>query len=122
MEIRLDARPDPERSHGRGREASGILRVLVAPGARQEAMKVWQRERMPKGTKIACVKTKLGFNAEIAVPASYLDTAQGGPWQAARLNVAVNDFDAEGEGAQLWWKPDWRTDRSYAGSGTFVKQ
>jgi hypothetical protein len=42
------------------------------------------------------------------------------------LNVAVNDRDTSGDSieglSQIWWRPDWRTDETYDGSGTFRRQ
>jgi len=77
---------------------------------------------LPPGTKVACVQTPTGHNTEIAIPASYLDGRQGRSWRAFRLNVAVDDFDKPGRGAQLWWRPDWRTARTRPGSGTFHRE
>ena len=57
------------------------------------------------------------------MPASYLNKAQGGRWEAFRLNIAMDDFDYPGRpGAQLWWRPDWRHSLNYVGSGTFKRQ
>jgi len=51
---------------------------------------------------------------------------QGGQWQEFRLNIAMDDFDGEvgdrTNGAQLWWKPDWRSQQNYPGSGTFTRR
>ena len=41
-------------------------------------------------------KTSRGFSAELAIPRAFLDERQGGPWQAFRLDVGQQDFDAEG--------------------------
>jgi hypothetical protein len=62
--------------------------------------------------------------AEIAVPVSYLDGKQGGPWSRVRVNMVVTDFDDPNRdvSAQLWWKPRWLRTESYVGSGTFAKR
>ncbi len=72
-------------------------------------------------SKIVGVLTKTGYNIEIAIPSQYLVARQRGAWWEFRLNVAVNDYDGPGAGAQLWWKPDWRTPQTYDGSGTFLR-
>ena len=71
---------------------------------------------------MACVRTATGHITEIAIPAAYLDAKAGGRWKEFRLNVAVNDYDTPDKGAQLWWRPDWRTDQTYVGSGTFRRR
>ena len=78
---------------------------------------------LPEGLSAVCVAGDGGITAEIAVPAAYLDPKQGHRWDAVRLNVSFYDYDSgHGRGSQLWWRPDWRSARSYAGSGTFVRK
>lgn len=124
IEVRLDARPDPARSGGRGGgEFQDILLIALSPAAEGAEMVCHNRDRLPEGTKVACVRTQTGYAAEIAVPAAYLDAKQGKAWEALRLNVAIDDFDGpKDRGAQLWWRPDWRHDGNYAGSGTFKRR
>jgi len=124
VEVRLDARPDPERSRGRGGgEFTDLLLVALSPPGTAGRMVVYGRDRLPEGVQAACVKTENGYATEIAVPAAYLDGKQGGPWEAFRLNVAVDDFDEDPDSrAQIWWRPDWRTAASFPGSGTFARQ
>jgi hypothetical protein len=122
VEIRLDARPDPERSQSR-QEDDKILFIATAPGDAPELTAVADREKLPPGTEIVSLKTKTGHATEVAIPVSYLDGIQGGPWKRIRLNVAVDDLDeASGKPTQIWWRPDWRTEQSYAGSGTFERK
>ena len=124
VEIRLNAEPEPPRSHCRGWEVGWdrLLSVICSPGQQPGDMVRWQHEKLPGGTQVVCVKTAAGHNTEVAIPVSYLDMKQGRPWQAFRLNVAVDDVDADGQVAQLWWKPDWREMQTYAGSGTFRRK
>lgn len=127
VEIRLDARPDADRYNGHGEgEWTNILPILVSPGEKQEPAVLWSGGgKLPEGTKVACVKTPIGYTAEVAIPISYLNQKQGGAWNAFRLNVAVDDLDSADAGsrnAQLWWYPDWRSEQSLDGSGTFMKK
>jgi Carbohydrate family 9 binding domain-like/Calcineurin-like phosphoesterase len=130
VEIRLDARPEPERSMGVGdKEFEDLLIVSIIPG--QSVGQIYGHDKLPEGVQAISVKTATGHVTEVAVPAAYLDGKQGGPWQAFRLNVAVDDYDAPDpdtgapagqNGVQLWWRPDWRTPGNHPGSGTFIRR
>ena len=127
IEVRLDARPDPERSAGRGDgEFDKILFVALCPGDDPAKTYCVSPAKLPEGVKFACVKTAKGHATEIAIPVKYLDTKQGKPWEAFRLNVQVDDFDGKpddlSDAAQLCWRPDWRRQLNYAGSGTFRRK
>lgn len=123
VEVRLDARPEPYRSMGRGNTdfAETVLAALV-PVDRRNKQLGYRLAELPPGSQAACVKTKDGYAAEIAIPLSYVKKLQGEQWDMFRLNVAVNDLDnGETEGAQLHWVPDWRTPENYPASGTFQR-
>ncbi len=114
--IMLNAQADPNRSQNQG-NASGNLILFLYPGESLVS------DNLPKGLQTACVATPTGVVAEIAVPISYLDAQQNAPWHHVRLNISVYDYDeGRARGAQLFWRPDWTTGQSYAGSGTFVRQ
>jgi hypothetical protein len=124
VEVRFDARADPVRSQGRGQgEFRDILVISLSPGETPEAMVHYGKHQLPPGVQAVCVKTDTGHATEIAIPVPYLNDRQGGAWQAFRLNVAVNDFDeVAGPLKALWWRPDWRSPSTYAGSGTFRRK
>jgi len=127
IEVRLDARPDPERSQGRGQgEKENFLLLALSPGDTPENMVFCDQDILPEGTTAVCLKTDTGHATEIALPIAYLNQKQGEQWKEFRLNVAVDDFDGEvgdrADAAQIWWRPDWRTPDSYSGSGTFKRQ
>lgn len=126
VEIRLDARPDPERSESEGGDENETsVFIAVNPPDKGEPA-VFEREKLPPGTRVACMRTKHGYNVEAAIPAKYLDEMQKEQWKAFRLNVAVDDFDPPKlhlkDRLQMWWRPDWRTEQNYAGSGTFRRK
>jgi len=123
LEVRVDARPDPARSAGRGKdEGKDFVMVGLSPGRTEAEMVRFEPSQWPEGTLAACVKTDKGWSAEIAIPVAYLDEKQGGAWKEFRLNIALDDVDSPtGKGQQLWWRPDWRGAMNYAGSGTFRK-
>ena len=125
VEIRLDARPDPKRSQNRGDdEGSEFLLINVCPGESPDKPFVYQSEDLPPGTKIACHEVRDGYNVEVAIPMKYFTDRSPAP--EFRLNIAVNDRDTPGESidglSQIWWRPDWRSDETYDGSGTFRRQ
>lgn len=125
VEIRVDARPDPERSRGRGDdEFKTILLLAMSPGETPGQTLLYSREKLPVGTKAVCVKTADGHRTEAAIPVAWLDQKQGGPWKEFRLNVAVDDQDdPDGKISRLlWWRPDWRSPANFEGSGTFRKK
>ena len=78
-------------------------------------------DRLPDGVRVQSVMTESGYQTEIAVPLAYITERQGADWQSVRINVALNDIDSDGR-AQFWWRPNWSTPASYAGSGTFVRR
>lgn len=123
VEVRLDARPDPQRSLGQGNtDFKETLLVALVPVNAKDKQRGVRLTELPQGSQVACIKTKDGYTAEIAIPLSYLKKLQGDDWDMFRLDVAVNDLDdGETEGAQLHWVPDWRTPENYPASGTFQR-
>ena len=121
IEIRVTALPDSERNEYKGEgEFERSLLFAMSPDVGGESAHVVSPEKLPQGAKYACVKTDKGFNAEIAIPAAWLDAQQGKPWEALRINIAIDDRDGNQQ-TQLWWCPDWRTADTFAGSGTFIR-
>jgi len=129
VEIRLDARPDPARSASRGKvEFEDFLVISLCPG--QDISQAYNHDKLPAGVRAVSRKTANGHATEAAIPVAYLDGKQGGQWQRLRLNIAIDDLDAADaqpgtgamRGAQIWWRPDWRSSKDYAGSGTFRRK
>jgi hypothetical protein len=129
-EIRLDARPDPERSRGRGQKADTtgedygeFLWLTLSPGTTPEGVLFFSENRLPDGVRAAAVPTEKGHSAEIAIPFSHLNMKQGKEWKHFRLNINQNDRDDErGEMTKIHWRPDWRTNSNFRGSGTFRRE
>ena len=119
--IRFDGRPESQRVNLKEkRKFKDFLMFALSPGETPDKMFFLSPGRLPKGSKGICARTDSGFNAEIAVPVSYLDGLQEGRWKTFRLNVAVTDLDEiGGKRAQIWWRPMWDTGANYDGSGTF---
>ncbi|MBN1555140.1 MAG: metallophosphoesterase [Phycisphaerae bacterium] len=119
VEVRINA--NPLGKQGGAQDWKDLLPIAVAPARKGKKMQIWLQKNLPTGTKVVSVRTPTGHVTEIAVPVSYLESKQGKDWKSFRLNVAVDDFDADG-GAQLWWKSDWRTGDNLPGSGTFERK
>ncbi|MEW6755844.1 MAG: sugar-binding protein, partial [Candidatus Latescibacterota bacterium] len=125
VEVRIDARSDPERSNGRGvGDNEAFLLVAASPGAGPADGVLYQPEVLEReGVRAVCVRKAGGYVLEMSVPRAYLDGRQGRRWTELRLNVSVDDVDEpNGALAQLCWRPDWRTPEKYAASGTFVRR
>ncbi len=124
IEVRLDARPAPARSEERGQgELEDFLLIALSPTQLGEPPQCYRQAELPEGVQAACVGTENGHTTEIAVPRAYLDEKQGEPWTTFRMNIAIDDYDVnEPAGAQIWWRPDWRSPSNFAHSGTFERQ
>lgn len=84
---------------------------------------LYQPDRLPEGTRAVTVTTESGYNTEIAIPLSYFAELQDGEWRTIRLNADITDFDRDyRHKSLLWWKPDWRDENNYAGSGMLYRR
>ena len=128
IEIRLDARRDPDGSLNRGhrdRDYEDYLVIAFSPQVDESGTTVANSNKLPAGILIETQTTSTGYTAEVLVPSDALEIYSGEGWRAIRLNVALNDEDIAPQGgprAQLWWRPRWRSKENYPGSGTFMRQ
>ena len=119
--IHVDGQSEPDRSVSHGAPEEGLI-VSLRP---DEAFTGAENRgyEFPEGFTAVCVSGDGGITAEIAIPAEYLNAKQGRRWDTVRLNVSFYDYDSgHGRGSHLWWRPEWRSAQSYAGSGTFVRK
>jgi hypothetical protein len=114
IEFWLDARPEPDRTGG----GNSLLVALPAGGDKSKAHRA---DNLPEGTQVASTRKRFGYEVEIAVPLSYIESLGGSTWTSVRANVAVIDHDGDGR-AKVWYRPDWRSPADYAASGTFVRE
>lgn len=123
VEIRVLATPDPGRSHNRGQpEYKQVLTFLLSPENGTQSQKWENQHLLPPTVRAGARAIPGGYFSEIFIPHDVLNKQQGEEWKTLRLNVVQNDFDPQGKGVKIWWKPDWRGDNSYIGSGTFIKK
>jgi hypothetical protein len=120
FEVLLDARPSSARRAGKADKKSGEI-LEIPLGVDQTADQLSDKEKLPSGLQAQSRKTATGYEAEMAIPITYLDQVQGAAWKDIRLNIAMDDRDSDGR-AQIWWRPDWTGEDDFEGSGTFRKQ
>lgn len=118
--IFLDARPTSESCMNIGQNRfSDWLLIAISPDI---SGTVYQKQKLPKGTKTRILKTKKGYDLEVAIPITYFNEQQLDSWKSLRLNVMVNDYDQDGKhNTRISWKPLWNGKANYIGSGTFFK-
>jgi len=122
LEILIDSRPDPERSHGTGENlGESAIQIQLSPGATAETQAVNNSEKLPTGAQIVSLQTETGHFTEVALPHTYLNEKQGKEWEKVRLSLSLYDRDEEGRTAQIWWRPSWESPANYVGSGTFKR-
>ena len=124
ISVLLDARPEKVSALGKGANLfREVLYIGQSPVHAEENADLYRKNRLPEGIKAICKKTEGGYVTEIAIPVSYLNEMQGTDWQNLRLNVAVSDFDKEGNHqTRIYWKPNWSDAENYVGSGMFRKE
>lgn len=122
VELRFDARPKPVRDQWRGlSENLRTLTIILSPGETLSNSD-YDHSRIAGVTQAVCVPAPGGYRFEASIDADYANRLQDGPWQGFRMNVAVNDRDDRTEPIQqLSWKPDWRRELNYPGSGSFTR-
>ncbi len=126
VEVRIDARPDPARSRGRGTgDFIDHLIISISPPAKAGGKPViFHPTELPAGSKYAAVANDEGIAMEAAIPVAWLNEQQKtADWKAVRVNFTQHDHDTTelGNSKHLYWLPDWRSDRNVEGSGTFLK-
>lgn len=118
--VSIDARPSAQ-----GDPRTTIFGFATGPEMTPEQAAPYEFGKAPEGVQRASRKTSNGFEAELAVPLSYLKEHQGGDWSRVRLNVAVSDFDTrdERDGVTiLFWRPQWTGRWNDPESGVFLRE
>jgi Calcineurin-like phosphoesterase/Carbohydrate family 9 binding domain-like len=101
-----------------------VFSAIAGPEVSDEQGAEYEEGKVPEGLQSASVATEDGFEAEFAIPVSYVDERQQGQWQRVRLNISVSDFDRHDarDGATiLSWRPQWFRSGDHPKSGVFVK-
>ena len=78
--------------------------------------------KMPDGSKGKCLRTATGYEAELAVPVSYIEERQGKDWKSIRVNVGIDNTEDGSDVRRSSWQPSWRSESNILGSGLFWRQ
>jgi hypothetical protein len=128
--VAVDARPDPQRSANElldaavetGNFAQMAVELMTLEPAKPTAVLGFLNEvraEFPNATR----RTATGYAAEMAIPIAMLNRRQGRDWDAIRLSIYANDFDAGKRGSKtLHWQPDRFGAAPIVGTGTFLRQ
>ncbi|HQE84287.1 MAG TPA: metallophosphoesterase [Candidatus Hydrogenedentes bacterium] len=102
-----------------------VFSAIAGPDTGAEQKAEFEEGEAPQGLLSASVATADGFEAEFAVPVSYLNERQQGQWRQVRLNVSVSDFDrhdARDGATVLSWRPQWFRPGDHPQSGLFIRE
>ena len=120
--FQIDART-AEQSANEMNSRGGIYLALSPSAEKGGETQTYFRNRIPQGTIMKAVQTPKGYEAEVAIPISVLDSIQGGSFQHLRLNVVLSDIDRNGQhSSRLSWMPIWGSKENYIGSGMFERK
>jgi hypothetical protein len=118
----LDAQPFSKSIVEKGDEGyKKSLYFIASPEDPSGSVNFSDLDDFEKQLQWKCVKNKNGFAFEIAIPLEYVEKQQGEVWQNLRLNVVVQDRDANSSN-RVFWQPNWRERDHVAGSGMFFRE
>jgi hypothetical protein len=93
---------------------------IVSPAGDSGKNSISEQGDSEKQLEWKCIKNKNGYAFEIAIPIEYIQKQQGERWQNVRLNVVVQDKDANSS-TRILWHPNWSSRDNVAGSGMFFR-
>jgi hypothetical protein len=96
------------------------LYFIASPADKTGKNSVGDLDDAEKQLEWKCIKNKSGYAFEIAIPIEYVKKQQGDNWQNVRLNVVVQDKDANAS-TRFLWHPNWSSRDNVAGSGMFYR-
>ena len=102
----------------------GTLYIGANPSKTKEKNeRLYRSRRLPDGTQSVVTKTANGYQVELAIPMGFIVEHQGENWSSLRMNFWQTDYDKNGDRvSSLFWRPDWRGEGNYVGSGTFMRE
>lgn len=96
--------------------------TLIAISPDEEGT-IYQKQRLPVGTKCKIAFADDGYTVEAAIPLRYIREHQQGDWKNVRVNLMISDYDQNGNHvSRISWEPTWTDKDNYLGSGTFFKK
>lgn len=122
LEIRFSGQPEPGRSINHAWHwFKDHIAIGFYPPVDSNPPILMFTKKLTVDIKYALVQTPTGYNAEIAIPIDYI-TSQQENWDAYRVNVTVHDMRADGSYYRNYLHPDWRSEESISGSGTYFRE
>jgi hypothetical protein len=124
VRIYLDARPAEISANSKGDNLfDDYLYISLAPAENKRSeVQIYQKERLPQNTLIASKRSLAGFDIEISVPLTYIESRNNADWENFRVNFAFIDVDENKSRTTIWWQPEWSSEANYIGSGMFFRQ
>lgn len=103
---------------------NGLAYIATSPSKEgKKNDRVYRQNQLLEGTQVVTQTTSEGYTTEIAIPMSFIRENQGDNWKTLRLNFWMTDHDKGGDQiSTIYWRPDWRGEENYAGSGTFIRK
>ena len=120
LEIRFDARPEPDRARGNGWDRDGHIFFALRPPVEDRPGVDLHAHRHPAGVVSRVESTPGGYAGEVVVPFSYLRQVGGDDPDGFRLNLLLRDRREDGTQESAIWQPDWRSAGNIPGAGTFL--
>jgi hypothetical protein len=130
--VSIDARPEGARNVNKEFRATLLAgelakQVITYCGVERQpladpVLAMFAGGKGPDGIACAARRTSEGYTAEFSIPVKLLDDAHGSEWDAARVNVAVTDFDGDAANHNvISWRPSRYGTHGATGSGTLVR-
>jgi hypothetical protein len=117
----LDGQPITKSISEKGESGfKNSLYFIASPENDTGKSSVWELSEAEKQLEWKCIRNKNGYSFEVAVPIEYVQRQQGDSWQTVRVNVVVQDKDANSS-TRVMWHPDWNSRDNISGSGMFYR-
>ena len=126
LELRIDGRSLSTRvGDNRLRDGTYRLRVPAPVGTETTAATLRDHRNQPATDKMVAMSraTDVGYDIELAIPASLISEKQGGEtWHSFQMTAIVNDVDeAEKVASRVLWHGTAEVDSRNSGYGHFVR-
>ncbi|MEM9981860.1 MAG: metallophosphoesterase [Bacteroidota bacterium] len=122
--IVLDFRPENLSASNNGSWGDAAFFIHIPPTSKKSVNKeLFFSRRIKEHTQARTVLTDEGYQTELAIPIEYLKEKQGDNWQSFRLNIYQSDADQDFQHhSMIYWRPGWRNEDNYIGSGIFRRK
>jgi len=98
------------------------LYFLITPETDTAPALTHPEERLPEGFDYKAITSDSGYNMEVKIPLSYIESKQGEDWKSLRFNIMNGDRDSDQGEVMTFWQNNWRGNKNIVGSGTFFRE